>query len=124
MGAPNASCRVPPGGERAGCARGVLTGRATAHRASISTSKSYGVQRDAVFESKVFAELPNAQAIVLAYDGLGPWPPTYCYLKPHYLPRTGPLSSRRRPEGVTRMSFEIIPAVSPPHRAHASRTPT
>ena len=65
----------------------VLTGRATAHRASISTSKSYGVQRDAVFEAKVFAELANAQAIVLAYDGFNPWPPTYGYLKPHYLPR-------------------------------------
>ena len=66
----------------------VLTGRATAHRASISTSKSYGVQRDAVFEAKVFAELANAQAIVLAYDGVNPWSPTYGYLKPHYLPRT------------------------------------
>ena len=65
----------------------VLTGRATAHRASISTSKSYGVQRDAVFEAKVFGELANAQAIVLAYDGFNPWPPTYCYLKPHYLSR-------------------------------------
>ena len=27
----------------------------------------------------------NAQAIVLAYDGLNPKPPTYCYLKPSYL---------------------------------------
>ena len=30
-------------------------------------------------------ELRNAQAIVLAYDGLNPHPPTYCYLKPYYL---------------------------------------
>ena len=30
-------------------------------------------------------ELKNAQAIVLAYDGLNPWPPSYCYLKPYYL---------------------------------------
>ena len=22
---------------------------------------------------------------VLAYDGLNPWPPSYCYLKPYYL---------------------------------------
>jgi hypothetical protein len=43
------------------------------------------VQRDFVFEPKVFTELKNAQAIVLAYDGLNPHPPTYCYLKPHYL---------------------------------------
>ena len=60
----------------------VLTGRATAHKATISTSKSYAVQRDYVFEPKVFAELRNAQAVVLAYDGLDPQPPTYCYLKP------------------------------------------
>ena len=45
------------------------------------------MQRDAVFEAKVFAELANAQAIILAYDGLNPWPHTYGYLKPHYLPR-------------------------------------
>ena len=63
----------------------VLTGRATAHKATISTSKSYAVQRDYVFEPKVFAELRNAQAVVLAYDGLNPQPPTYCYLKPYYL---------------------------------------
>jgi hypothetical protein len=63
----------------------VLSGRATAHRSSIGTTKGYSVQRDFVFESKVFAELNNAQAIVLAYDGVNPWPPTYCYLKPHYL---------------------------------------
>jgi len=63
----------------------VLTGRATAHRASIGTSKGYNVQRDFVFEPKVFSELKNAQAIVLAYDGLNPHPPTYCYLKPYYL---------------------------------------
>jgi hypothetical protein len=30
-------------------------------------------------------ELGNAQAIVLAYDGHAPKPPTRCYLKPHYL---------------------------------------
>ena len=63
----------------------VLTGRATAHKATISTSKSYNVQRDYVFEPKVFAELKHAQAVVLAYDGLNPHPPTYCYLKPYYL---------------------------------------
>lgn len=66
----------------------VLTGRAAAHKATISTSKSYAVQRDYVFEAKVFAELKNAQAIVLAYDGFNPRPPTYCYLKPSYLDRT------------------------------------
>jgi len=65
----------------------VLTGRAGAAKATLSTSKSYHVQRDFTFEPKVFSELKNAQAIVLAYDGLNPHPPTYCYLKPHYLDR-------------------------------------
>jgi len=63
----------------------VLTGRATAHKATISTSKSYNLQRDWVFEPKVFTELKNAQSIVLAYDGLNPLPASYCYLKPYYL---------------------------------------
>jgi hypothetical protein len=63
----------------------VLTGRATAHKATISTSKSYNLQRDWVFEAKVFSELKNAQSIVLAYDGLNPLPASYCYLKPYYL---------------------------------------
>ena len=62
----------------------VLTGRATAHKATISASKSYSVQRDWVFEPKIFSELKNAQSIVLAYDGLNPMPPTFCYLKPYY----------------------------------------
>lgn len=63
----------------------VLTGRATAHKATISTSKSYNLQRDWVFEPKVFSELKNAQSIVLAYDGVNPLPASYCYLKPYYL---------------------------------------
>ena len=60
-------------------------GRPASHRATISASKSYNVQRDWVFEPKVFTELKNMQAVVLAYDGLNPQPPTYCYLKPYYL---------------------------------------
>ncbi len=66
----------------------MLTGRAAAHRSTISTSKSYALQRNPVFEPKVFTELKNAQAIVLAYDGASPIPPTYCYLKPRHLDRT------------------------------------
>lgn len=65
----------------------LLSGRTTAHKASISASKSYSVQRDNVFEARVFTELRNAQAIVLAYDGLNPIPPTLCYLKPYFLDR-------------------------------------
>lgn len=63
----------------------MMTGRSTARKATVSTSKSYNVMRDVVFEPKIFAELKNAQAIVLAYDGLNPLPPCYCYLKPYYL---------------------------------------
>ena len=63
----------------------VLTGRAAAHRATLSTSKGYTLQRDFVFEPKIFTELRNAQAIVLTYDGFNPQPPTYCYLKPYFL---------------------------------------
>ncbi len=65
----------------------VLTGQASSQRSSISASKSYNVQRDFVFEAKIFAELKNAQSIVLAYDGLNPLPPSYCYLKPYFLDR-------------------------------------
>src|SRR5206468_10909147 len=56
----------------------VLTGRATAHKATISTSKSYNLHRDWVFEPKIFSELKNAQSIVLAYDGVNPLPASYC----------------------------------------------
>ncbi|MDX2181000.1 MAG: TraM recognition domain-containing protein [Bryobacteraceae bacterium] len=63
----------------------VLTGRATAHRAAIGTSKSYNLHRDWVFEPKILGEPKNAHSIVLAYDGVNPHPPSYCYLKPYYL---------------------------------------
>jgi hypothetical protein len=63
----------------------MLTGRATAHKTSITASKNYSLQRDHIFEARVFTELKNAQAIVLAYDGLNPLPATYCYLKPYFL---------------------------------------
>jgi hypothetical protein len=56
-----------------------------AHKSSVSASKSYNLQRDFVFEPKIFAELKNAESIVLAYDGLNPLPPSFCYLKPYYL---------------------------------------
>src|SRR5205823_4703222 len=63
----------------------VLTGRAVAHKASMGATKGYSVQRDFVFEPKIFTELKNAQAIILAYDGFNPHPATICYLKPYYL---------------------------------------
>ncbi|MBC8166059.1 MAG: TraM recognition domain-containing protein, partial [Bryobacteraceae bacterium] len=54
----------------------ILSGRAVAHKSSVSASKSYNLQRDFVFEPKIFGELKNAQSIVLAYDGLNPMPPS------------------------------------------------
>src|SRR5262249_45292124 len=63
----------------------MLTGRPVAHRTTVTAAKSYRPQFEYVFQPKVFAELKNAQAIVLPYDGLNPLPPTYCFLKPHYL---------------------------------------
>lgn len=63
----------------------LLTARPAAHRATVSATKTYSLHLDYVFQPKTFAELQNAQAIVLMYDGTNPLPPTYCYLKPHYL---------------------------------------
>jgi len=65
----------------------VLTGQAVSRKASLSTSKTYSAHMLPVFEPKVFTELQNAQAVVLAYDGLNPLPPTYCYLKLYHLDR-------------------------------------
>jgi hypothetical protein len=62
----------------------LFTGNALAHRANITASKSYNTQKDYRFDMKVFTELRNAQSVVIAYDGLNPIPPCYCYLKPYY----------------------------------------
>ena len=63
----------------------MLTGRPASQRSTVSASKTYSLLTDYVFQPKAFAELQNARAIVLPYDGVNPQPPTYCYLKPHYL---------------------------------------
>jgi len=63
----------------------VFTGHAVSDKATLSTSKNYTTQMLPTFEPKVFTELKNAQSIILAYDGLNPMPPSYCYLKPWYL---------------------------------------
>ncbi|ODS56042.1 MAG: hypothetical protein ABS36_06310 [Acidobacteria bacterium SCN 69-37] len=63
----------------------MLTGRPAAHKTTVSAAKTYSLAYEYVFQPKVFAELQNGQAVVLPYDGLNPWPPTFCYLKPHYL---------------------------------------
>jgi hypothetical protein len=61
-----------------------MTGKPLADKAHISTSKTYGQQRDYRFDTKTFTELKNAQSVTLAYDGLDPLPPMFCYLKPYF----------------------------------------
>src|SRR6266404_1971267 len=61
-----------------------LTGKALSHKANIIASKSYNTQSDYRFDIKTFMELRNALSVVVAYDGVNPTPPMYCYLKPHY----------------------------------------
>ena len=65
---------------------GLLSGRAGGGKGTFGVTKSYAPRREPVFQASAFAELRNAQAIVAAYDGRNPLPPTYCYLKPWYLP--------------------------------------
>jgi len=62
----------------------LLTGNALSHRANITASKSYNTQTDYRFDMKTFTELRNAQSVTIAYDGLNPIPPSFCYLKPYY----------------------------------------
>jgi len=65
---------------------GLLSGKASANRSSVSTSKTYQKQKDAIFDEKAFYTLKNAQSISLVYDGVNPLPATYCMLKPAFLP--------------------------------------
>jgi hypothetical protein len=77
------SYSITEAGQDAGVS--MMTGRSAANRTTVTTAKTYSPQLDYVFQPKIFGELKNAQAIVLAYDGLNPQPPSYCYLKPYYL---------------------------------------
>jgi TraM recognition site of TraD and TraG len=61
-----------------------LTGKALSNRANVTASKSYNTRTDYRFDMKTFTELKNAQAVAIAYDGLNPMPPMFCYLKPYY----------------------------------------
>ena len=61
-----------------------LTGKALSHKANIIASKSYNTQSDYRFDIKTFMELRNAQSVIVAYDGVNPTPPMFCYLKPYY----------------------------------------
>ena len=63
----------------------LLTGRAAATKQTLTASKSYTPYHEAIFTSRVFTELQNAQAVALPYDGFNPMPAQLCYLKPYYL---------------------------------------
>jgi type IV secretory system conjugative DNA transfer VirD4/TraG family protein len=65
---------------------GWLSGRTSSSKGSVSASKQYQKHKEPLFEEKVFFDLQNAQSIVVAFDGVSPLPPTYCYLKPDFLP--------------------------------------
>ncbi|HVA99995.1 MAG TPA: TraM recognition domain-containing protein, partial [Acidimicrobiales bacterium] len=61
-----------------------LSGKALSNRANVTTSKSYVTHNDYRFDTKTFTELKNAQSVTLAYDGVNPMPPMFCYLKPYF----------------------------------------
>jgi TraM recognition site of TraD and TraG len=63
-----------------------LSGRTSSSKGSVSASKQYQKHKEPIFEEKVFFELKNAQSVVVAFDGISPLQPTYCYLKPDFLP--------------------------------------
>jgi hypothetical protein len=67
---------------------GWLSGRTSSSKGSVSASKQYQKHKELLFEENVFFDLKNAQAVVVAFDGISPLPPTYCYLKPDFLPVT------------------------------------
>ena len=67
---------------------GWLSGRTSSSKGSVSASKQYQKRREPLFDENAFYDLRNAQAIVIVFNGIRPLPPTYCYLKPDFLPVT------------------------------------
>jgi TraM recognition site of TraD and TraG len=67
---------------------GWLSGRTSSKRGSVSASKQYQNHREPLFDESVFFALKNAQSVIVAFDGVSPLAPTYCYLKPDFLPLT------------------------------------
>jgi hypothetical protein len=65
---------------------GWLSGRTSSSKGSVSASKQYQKQKEPLFEENVFFDLKNAQSVIVAFDGISPVPPTYCYLKPDFMP--------------------------------------
>jgi hypothetical protein len=67
---------------------GWLSGRTSSSKGSVAAAKQYNKNKEPLFEEKVFFDLKNAQSVVIAFDGVTPQAPTYCYLKPDFLPTT------------------------------------
>ena len=65
---------------------GWLSGRTSSSKGSVSASKQYQKHKEPLFDQNVFFDLKNAQAVIVAFDGTSPLPPSYCYLKPDFLP--------------------------------------
>lgn len=65
---------------------GLLSGRTSSSKGSVSASKQYHTRKEPLFEEQAFLELKNAQSIASVFDGITPLPATYCYLKPDFLP--------------------------------------
>jgi TraM recognition site of TraD and TraG len=65
---------------------GMLSGRTSSSKGSVSASKQYQKHKEPLFDENVFFNLKNAQSVIVAFDGISPLPPTYCYLKPDFLP--------------------------------------
>jgi hypothetical protein len=63
-----------------------LSGRTSSSKGSVSASKAYQKHKEPLFEEKAFFDLKNAQSVAVIFDGVSPLPPTYCYLKPDFLP--------------------------------------
>ncbi|MGD0445538.1 MAG: TraM recognition domain-containing protein [Edaphobacter sp.] len=63
-----------------------LSGRTSSNKGSVSASKAYQKHKEPLFEEKVFFDLKNAQSLAVIFDGVSPLPPSYCYLKPDFLP--------------------------------------
>jgi len=68
--------------------------------------------QEPLFEENVFFDLKNAQSVIVAFDGVSPLPPTYCYLKLDFLPVTMTWFDQERirfnPRRLRAMSFDII----------------
>jgi hypothetical protein len=65
---------------------GWLSGRTSSSKGSVSAAKQYQRHKEPLFEEKIFFDLRNVEAVAVAFDGIRPLKPTFCYLKPDFLP--------------------------------------